>query len=105
MVATNQLSPRHHPTSLFRKYTNHDVAVATAADAAAAASTAAATTTAAAVASAVGPAVGASDAASDAASALVSGCMVGVDLSPKMIDISREKGGYDELMVDDGESA
>mmetsp|Transcript_43729 Transcript_43729/g.119515 ORF Transcript_43729/g.119515 Transcript_43729/m.119515 type:complete len:156 (+) Transcript_43729:576-1043(+) len=31
--------------------------------------------------------------------------MVGVDLSPKMIDISREKGGYDELMVDDVHTA
>mmetsp|Transcript_15865 Transcript_15865/g.28693 ORF Transcript_15865/g.28693 Transcript_15865/m.28693 type:complete len:147 (+) Transcript_15865:1528-1968(+) len=27
--------------------------------------------------------------------------MIGVDLSPKMVDISRKKGGYDELMVAD----
>jgi len=33
------------------------------------------------------------------------GHMVGVDLSPKMIDISKQKGGYDELIVDDVHAA
>ena len=31
--------------------------------------------------------------------------MVGVDLSPKMVEISKSKGGYDELMVDDVHNA